>query len=309
MHQPVLLDEVLELIGIRGAGDYVDGTLGSGGHTAVLLHRMGSGGRVLGIDRDEAALERVRARMGVSAGRLILAQGDFGDMVSIAQDHGVDRVDGVLLDLGMSSDQVDTPDRGFSFLQEGPLDMRMDRRQSLTAAELVNTASADELMACFRTLGEEPMAGRIVRAIVADRQGRPFQTTGQLAGLVERVKGGRRGRIHPATKVFQALRMAVNHELDSLTRGLDGALRLVREGGRVAVISFHSLEDRIVKHFFSRHAGRWESLAAGGARWVGELPRMRLVTRKPVTASEEELVRNPRARSAKLRVAERMEES
>jgi len=228
-------------------------------------------------------------------------------MIAIAASRNIEGVDGVVLDLGMSSDQVDTPERGFSFLHEGPLDMRMDRSRGPTACDLINSLDEPALADILWRLGEEQASRRIARAIVSERQGRPITTTAQLAEIVSRAKGGRFGKIHPATKTFQALRMAVNHELESLQRGLDGALTLVKVGGRIGVISFHSIEDRIVKQTFARHVGRWESLQAGGREWVGEKPAAKWITRKPVTASEMELQENPRARSAKLRVVERLD--
>ena len=218
----------------------------------------------------------------------------------------VSDVDGVLLDLGFSSDQMDDAARGFSFQAEGPLDMRLDRSEPRTAADLVNGMEESELADVIFELGEERDARRIARAIVAERVRSPIRTTRRLADVVAAAKRGPRGKIHPATQTFQALRIAVNRELESLDRGLEGALALVKPGGRVGVISFHSLEDRRVKRFFAEHAGRWESLEQGGERWVGAEPQVKLVTRKPVTASEDEIRANPRARSAKLRVAERV---
>jgi 16S rRNA (cytosine1402-N4)-methyltransferase len=209
------------------------------------------------------------------------------------------------LDLGVSSDQLDDPERGFSLMKSGPLDMRMNRAQELTAAHLVNSASEEELAGIFRSLGEEPAAGRIARAIAVQREQGPIETTGRLAEIVGRAKGGRARRIHPATKVFQAVRIAVNRELESLERGLAAALELLRPGGRLAVISFHSLEDRMVKDFFRRHAGGWVNRPAGGREWISEKPEIRLITRKPIRPGGEEIERNPRARSAKLRVAEK----
>lgn len=305
MHEPVLLKEVVELMGIRAGGQYVDGTVGGGGHASAILERAGVEGRLLGIDRDADALARAGETLGAGGPRCVLEHGNFADMIEIAQRHGIERVDGVLLDLGMSSHQVDDPARGFSFQQDGPLDMRMDRTQDLTAARLVNELDEASLANLLWRLGEESASRRIARAIAEARGVRRIETTGRLAEIVGEAQGGRRGRIHPATRTFQALRMAVNREIESLERGLEAALRLVATGGRVAVISFHSLEDRTVKHGFARHAGRWESLPAGGRQWVGERPAVRWITRKPVTPSEEELARNPRARSAKLRIVER----
>lgn len=307
MHRPVLLDEVIELMGIKPGGRYIDGTVGVGGHAGAILEKAGFGGRLFGIDRDAAALARTAERLATWGSGCALEQGDFADMIAMAERHDLKDVDGVLLDLGMSSDQVDSPERGFSFLQDGPLDMRMDFTQDLTAAKLVNETEERALAELLWRLGEEPASRRIAKMICEERARRRIETTGQLAEIVSQAKGGRRGRIHPATKTFQALRMAVNSELESLEKGLEAALTLVAPGGRVAVISFHSLEDRVVKHGFARHVGKWESLAAGGRRWVGDRPVARWITRKPVMASEKELAENPRARSAKLRVVERID--
>ncbi len=230
--------------------------------------------------------------------------GRHGDLGEIADENGWNEVDGILLDLGVSSPQLDEAGRGFSFLREGPLDMRMDRSCGLSAADIVNGESAERLEEMFRVLGEEPQAGRIARAVVRERGRKAFETTVELAELVERVVGRRSGR-HPATRVFQALRMEVNDEVGELGRALEGGLGLLRSGGRFAVITFESLTDRIVKRFFARHIGRMQSLQQGGERWEGEEPRMRAVTGKAVVAAKEETDLNPRSRSAKLRVAEK----
>jgi 16S rRNA (cytosine1402-N4)-methyltransferase len=213
-------------------------------------------------------------------------------------------VDGVLLDLGVSSPQLDEAARGFSFLREGPLDMRMDRTGGVSAAELVNCESAENLERIFREWGEEPQARRVARAIAKARESKRLETTVELAALVERTLG-RHGAHHPATRVFQALRMAVNDEIGELERALEGALEVLKAGGRFAVITFESLTDRIVKRFFAAHVGRMVSLQQGGARWEGVLPRVKAVTRKAVTAGAEELDFNPRSRSAKLRAIEK----
>ena len=307
MHQPVLLKEVIELMGIKPGGRYVDGTVGSGGHAEAIMEIAGFGGRLLGIDRDAAALARTAERLSMWGSGCALEQGDFADMIAMAERHDLKDVDGILLDLGMSSDQVDAPERGFSFLQDGPLDMRMDFTQELTAMKLVNETEERILADILWRLGEESASRRIAKLICSERQRSPIETTGQLADLVIRAKGGRRGKIHPATKTFQALRMAVNSEQESLEAGLEAALNLVAPRGRVAIISFQSLEDRIVKHGFARHVGKWESLPAGGRRWIGERPVARWITRKPVTVSDKESMENPRARSAKLRVVERVD--
>ena len=298
-HRPVLLEETVGALSVRPSGRYVDGTLGRAGHTQAILAR---GGVVLGIDRDDAALSDVGA-LGLNG--LTIAKGNHGDVASIARAHGWDAVDGVLLDLGVSSPQLDEAERGFSFLREGPLDMRMDRSGGETAADLVNGADAERLAEIFRTLGEEPQARRIARALVAAREkGTRFATTTDLADFVARLIG-RHGGHHPATRVFQALRMAVNDELGELVRALDGGLAILKPGGRFAVITFESLSDRIVKRFFAAHVGKMRALQQGGEAWEGDEPKARAVTRKAVVAGAAELELNPRARSAKLRVIER----
>lgn len=299
-HRPVLLEETVGALSVRPGGRYVDGTLGRAGHTQAILAR---GGVVLGIDRDDAALSDVGA-LGLDG--LTTAKGNHGDVAAIARAHGWDAVDGVLLDLGVSSPQLDEAARGFSFLREGPLDMRMDQSTGLTAADLVNGASAERLAEIFRTLGEEPQARRIARALVAAREkGTRFVTTTDLADFVERLVG-RRGGHHPATRVFQALRMEVNDELGELVRALDGGLAILKPGGRFAVITFESLSDRIVKRFFAAHVGKMRALQQGGEAWEGDEPKARAVTKKAVVAGAAELELNPRARSAKLRVVERV---
>jgi 16S rRNA (cytosine1402-N4)-methyltransferase len=294
-----MLDETLDALNVRAGGRYVDGTLGRAGHARAVIAR---GGRVLGIDRDDQALEEV-ARLGLEG--LTAVKGEHGNLEVLAHENGWTQVDGVLLDLGVSSPQLDEAGRGFSFMREGPLDMRMDRSCGISAAELVNEADAVRLESLFREFGEEPQARRIARAIVKAREsGTRFETTLDLAGFIER-QIGRRGGHHPATRVFQALRMEVNDELGELERALEGGLALLKRGGRFAVITFESLSDRIVKRFFAAHAGRMVSLQQGGERWEGEEPKVRAVTRKAVVASEEEMNFNPRSRSAKLRAIEK----
>ncbi len=306
MHRPVLLKEVMELMAIKADGMYVDGTLGSGGHAQAVLQKLGPAGRFLGIDRDEEALARARELLGGWESQCVLVHGNYSEMGEIAANAGFDRVDGVLLDLGVSSDQIDTPERGFSFQTDGPLDMRMDRSQTRAAADLINETPEADLRRILWILGEEKAARRIARAIVRERDRLPIKTTMRLATIVEKAKGGRRGRIHLATKSFQAFRMAVNEELENLDQGLEAAINLLKVHGRLAVISFHSLEDRAVKHLMAEHVGRRESLQAGGEQWTGVEPRLAWVRRKHVMASEEELKSNPRSRSAKLRVVERI---
>ena len=295
-HIPVLLKEVMDALAVRPGGRYVDGTLGRAGHTKEIIAR---GGMVLGIDRDEQAIREIGEVAGLTAVR-----GRHGDLKEIADEKGWDEVDGILLDLGVSSPQLDEAGRGFSFLREGPLDMRMDRSCGLSAADIVNGESAERLEEIFRTLGEEPQARRIAKAVAKERAEKPFETTVELAEFIEKVVGRRNGR-HPATRVFQALRMEVNDEIGELGRALEGGLDLLRRGGRFAVITFESLTDRIVKRFFAGHIGRMVSLLQGGERWEGEEPRMKAVTRRVVVASKEEEDLNPRSRSAKLRAAEK----
>ena len=307
MHESILVNEVLELLQPRAGGVYVDGTVGSGGHAAAVLERMGGDGFLLGIDRDEEAIERSTRRLRRWKGHFRLVHGNYVDMAAIMQACDLPQANGVLLDLGVSSEQLDTPERGFSFNVDARLDMRMNQSQSNTAADLVNQLPEDELVQILREFGEEKKARVVARRIVAAREKQCLATTGQLAEIVSKAVGGRRGRIHPATRTFQALRIAVNGELDCLERGLDEALSVLSIGGRLAAISFHRLEDRRVKHFARDHAGRWESLPQGGAEWRGNTPPVRIVTRRPLVPGAEEILRNPRARSAKLRAMERID--
>ncbi len=297
----------MERLDVRPGGVYVDATLGGGGHSAEILRRAGPDCRLLGIDRDEAALERASRRLESLPGTKVFVHGNHGDLGRIADENGFDAVDGVLIDTGVSSDQLDTAERGFSFRNDGPLDMRMDPGCGETAADLVARLDAAGLADIFRRYGEEPRAGHVARAVVKARDLAPITTTGQLADIVSRSLGGpgrSRGH-HPATRVFQALRMEVNDETGELERALTGALEILAPAGRLAVITFESITDRMVKTFFARHTGRLVSLQQGGERWEGELPRMSPVTRRAVTASDEEIAVNPRSRSAKLRVAEK----
>ncbi|MDD3605256.1 MAG: 16S rRNA (cytosine(1402)-N(4))-methyltransferase RsmH [Kiritimatiellae bacterium] len=300
----MMLEEAVAALAIRPGGIYLDGTAGSGGHTAAILERLAGTGCVVAMDRDDEAIRRCRKRL-AEWSNVVLVNRNYSEMGAALRDLKISGVDGILLDLGVSSDQLAEPQRGFSFQQEGPLDMRMDRNSGLTAAELVNSLPEAELAALIWKWGEERQSRRIAAAIVAAR---PVKSTRQLAEIVERAKGGRRGRIHPATQTFQALRIAVNNEFEHLEQALEDGLGLLNPHGRMAVISFHSLEDRRVKRCFRAHAGRMESLQAGGADWIGERPRVVLVGRKFQTAGPEEMKMNPRARSARLRVVERTED-
>ncbi len=305
-HVPVLRDEVLALLQIRSGSTAIDGTLGAGGHTHALLDRSAPDGKVLGMDADPAALRRTRRLLAtaIAEGRLVLVQAPFAAMESTAHSYGFDQVDQILLDLGVSSFQLETPERGFSFAFDGPLDMRFDPTQGVSAAEIVNTWPEDELAALIYRYGEERRSRAIARQIARRR---PIESTGQLAAVVERAVGGRRGsRTHPATQTFQALRIAVNGELEQLEAVLPQALRLLQPGGRLAVISFHSLEDRIVKQWMAHEARTRTPDPFHPQGGTPHTPRLRIVTRKPVTAQEAEVQANPRSRSAKLRVAERL---
>lgn len=306
MHISVLLNETLEALRVQPGGSYIDGTLGCAGHSAVILEQAGSEGRLLGIDRDTAALARAGERLKCVAGQKVLVHGEHGRIRDLAETNGFTGIDGILLDLGVSSDQLDTPERGFSFRADGPLDMRMKREAGETAADLIARLSVPEMARLFRELGEEPQAQRIARAIDRERQKAPIRTTLALADTVSRALGGAGGKRHPATRIFQALRMAVNGEMEDLKAALEDGLALLAPGGRFAVITFESLTDRVVKQFFKAHAGRYVSLQQGGERWEGELPAVKLIWKHAVTASPEELAHNPRARSAKLRAAERL---
>ncbi|MBO5940646.1 MAG: 16S rRNA (cytosine(1402)-N(4))-methyltransferase RsmH [Kiritimatiellae bacterium] len=294
-----MLTEAVDALDVKAGGIYVDGTLGRAGHSKEILRR---GGSVIGIDRDDDALSAVES-LGIDG--LKAVKGNHGDIAEIIRKEGLEGVDGILLDLGVSSPQLDEGERGFSFRSNGPLDMRMDRSCGMTAADLVRDLCEDELAKIFRAYGEEPQAKRIAKAIVKARASTPIATTLQLAEIVERTVG-RRGAHHPATRVFQALRMHVNDEIGELEKALTGGLECLKAGGRMAVITFESLTDRIVKRFFAAHAGKMVSLQQGGERWEGSLPRVVPVTRKAVTATDAEISANARSRSAKLRVVERL---
>ncbi len=301
-----MLIQMMELLSVKKEGVYIDATVGSGGHAKALLERLGVDGRLLGIDRDEDAIKRTEKRLLDREGQCQLLLGNFSDIKGLAQKARVKEVDGIVMDLGMSSEQIDQGDRGFSFMHEGLLDMRMDRTQAVTAEKIVNTYDRGEIADILWNFGEEKASSRVANRIVLARQKGRIKTTKELAQIVSDAKGGRRGRIHPATKTFQALRIAVNRELESLSKGLEEAVGLLREGGRLAVISYHSLEDRNVKQCFSQHVGRWESLNEGGSRWKGSMPVAQWITHTFVVPDQEEVQQNPRARSSKLRVIERI---
>jgi 16S rRNA (cytosine1402-N4)-methyltransferase len=302
-HVPVMLDEMLAALDVRAGGDYLDATFGAGGYTRAILEAGAT--RVFAIDRDPAAVARAR-QLAADWPALIVLEGRFGAMAELLAPHGVHRLDGIVLDLGVSSMQLGDPSRGFSFAADGRLDMRMSSRGA-SAAEVINRADAQTLAAILRQYGEEPAAGRIARAIVERRVKAPIQRTRELAELVAGVVGRRGGRIDPATRTFQALRIYVNDELGELERGLEAAEGLLGQGARLVVVAFHSLEDRMVKRFLSARSDALPrpsrhlplpSAPPAAARW-------RLPSRRPLRPQPAEIARNPRARSARLRWAER----
>ncbi|MGA8016579.1 MAG: 16S rRNA (cytosine(1402)-N(4))-methyltransferase RsmH [Candidatus Dormiibacterota bacterium] len=310
LHRPVLLHELIEHLQPREGQLAVDGTLGAGGVTAALLDRVGGSGRVLAIDRDPEAIARARERFGgTPAARLTLVHGDFAAIDSLAADHGIAGADQVALDLGTSSDQLGDPLRGFSFRLDGPLDMRMDPTEAVpTAADIVNGWDEEDLAHLVRSYGEERFATPIARAIVRARRIKPLTATSELRRLVEDTVPRRHWpkRIHPATRTFQALRIEVNHELESLRRGLQAAISLLRPGGRIGVISFHSLEDTLVKN--ALHVAAQNCLCPPQQPYCTCAHRasLLLMTRKAIRPGGAELAENPRARSARLRVAEKL---
>ncbi len=292
VHEPVLVEEILRGFALQPGAVVVDATVGFGGHAEALLQAIGPDGRLVGVDRDRDALEQAAKRLENYGDRVKLVHGTFGELARLLTELQVERADAVLFDLGVSSYQLDTPKRGFSFLREGPLDMRMDQTQQRTAAEIINRARVENLADFLREFGQERWAGRIARAIV---RGRPFRTTTELAEAIRRAvppAGRHQGRIDPATRTFQALRIAVNRELELLPEGLKQGVDCLKPGGRIAVLAYHSLEDRIAKVVFREQARQG---------------RLKVLTPKPVRPSEEEVARNSRSRSAHLRMAHRTE--
>ncbi len=308
-HLPVMPDEVLGTLAPRPGSLQIDATVGGGGHTERILEAASPDGRVLGLDADGAAIERVRLRLARFGDRLVLRRANFRELATIAPEAGFGAVDGMLFDLGLSSFQLADRERGFGFRAGGPLDMRFDATRGVPAAELLATLDADELAALFRRYGEEPAAWKIARAIVAARATAPIRTAEELAGLIERVSPPnprQRRRTHPATRTFQALRIAVNEELDALSDGLAAAVDLLRPGGRLVVLSYHSLEDRIVKRAFNAERRGCICPPQAPVCVCGRAPRLRLVTRPSMTPTDVEIDANPRSRSARLRAAERL---
>ncbi|MCS7285999.1 MAG: 16S rRNA (cytosine(1402)-N(4))-methyltransferase RsmH [Anaerolineae bacterium] len=300
-HIPVLLEEVVKGLAVKPGGLYIDATVGEGGHAEAILEASSPDGCLLGIDADDKALEKASEKLARFRGRVALVKANYRDLAITARREGFFQVDGILFDLGFAFFQVEDPQRGFSFYLNGPLDMRYDRSSKLSAYHIVNRTPEEELADIIWRYGEEPRARRIARAIV---QARPIRSTLELAKVVEQVVGSGR-KIHPATRVFQAIRIAVNQELDNLKEALPQTIELLKPGGRLAVISFHSLEDRIVKEFFRQESRDCICPPEMPVCVCGHRATLKVITAKPVKPSPEEVKANPRSRSAKLRIAER----
>lgn len=306
-HVSVLLDECIENLAIKPDGIYVDGTLGLGGHSYEIASRLTTG-RLIGIDRDETAIARAGERLAPFAGKITLVHGNFSDTASILDDLGIDAVDGMLFDLGVSSPQLDEAERGFSYMNDAPLDMRMDRSEGLTAYDVVNDYSADRLNRIFWDYGEERYARRISVAIIAAREKKPVETTFELVDIIKGAlpAAALREKQHPAKRCFQAIRIAVNDELGAISALMDTAPDKLKTGGRLCVISFHSLEDRIVKSGIAARETGCTCPREAPICTCGFIKTLKSVCRKPILPGADEIERNPRARSAKLRVAERV---
>jgi 16S rRNA (cytosine1402-N4)-methyltransferase len=307
-HQPVMVSEVTSSLRCRAGALFVDGTVGGGGHAEAILELTAPDGILIGIDTDEEALEETRKRLHSSGNRKILVKGNFAEMGTIIEGLNIGKVDGILLDLGVSSHQLDTAGRGFSFVMDAPLDMRMDQSCGSSAYDLIHTHSSEELEEIIRDYGEERMARRIARAIVEKRALSPIRTTAELASVVIRAMpdNKRHLRIHPATRTFQALRIAVNDELTGIRRALIAGVGCLKPEGRFSVISFHSLEDRIVKNAFRAEEKGCICPPDLPGCTCGRKPTMKVITKKPIIPSDAEIKGNPRSRSAKLRTAERI---
>lgn len=304
-HKPVLLEETIDALNIKPDGIYVDGTAGGGGHSSEILKRLSPNGRLISIDQDPDAIEAVTERL-KDYKNSIICKGNFSDVVSIVKSLGIESIDGIMLDIGVSSRQLDTPERGFSFHYDAPLDMRMSQ-SGASAYDLVNQLSYEQLVKIISHYGEERFAKQITRAIIREREKQPIATTLQLAEIIKAaVPAAKRREGHPARQTFQALRIAVNGELDRLEEGLQGGFELLKPGGRMAVITFHSLEDRIVKRAMAKWCTGCTCPKDFPVCVCGNKPKAELALRKPAEASEKELSENPRARSARLRAVTKL---
>jgi 16S rRNA (cytosine1402-N4)-methyltransferase len=307
-HITVLLDEAVENLALKKEGTYVDGTLGGAGHSEEILKRLGPGGRLVGIDRDKSALEAAKVRLEAYKDKLFLVHSNFSRMRTALQQNGILGVDGVILDLGVSSPQLDESSRGFSYMQDAQLDMRMDRESIVTAEDIVNEYSGEELTDIIRDYGEEKWASRIAEFIVRERDKNRITTTSELVEIIKKAipASARREGPHPAKRTFQAIRIAVNRELDELREVIPEIVDILNPGGRICIITFHSLEDRIVKESFKKMANPCTCPPQFPICTCNNKPKITLISKKPILPSEEEISRNPRARSAKLRVAQKL---
>jgi 16S rRNA (cytosine1402-N4)-methyltransferase len=309
-HSPVLLEEVIEKLNIKPDGTYIDGTLGGAGHSLQIYKRLNSVGTLIGLDQDEFAIKTSESRLKNADGQanIILANTNFKNMKEVCLKNNISSVDGILLDIGVSSHQLDETERGFSYKKDAPLDMRMDRRGTLTAKMVVNEYTKEQLKEIIQNYGEERWAKRIAEFIVEARVKKPIETTGELVDVIKAAipSGARREGPHPAKRTFQALRIAVNDELGVLEKAVADGIELLSSGGRFCIISFHSLEDRIVKNAFYKKANPCTCPKEFPVCICGKKPLVKLIERKPITPSKKELEENPRARSAKLRVVEKI---
>ncbi len=307
-HRSVLLDECIEGLNIKPDGIYVDGTAGGGGHSFHIAKALTSGGRLIAIDQDAAAIEAAGKRLEPFSDRVTVVRSNFSEVGGVLDNLGIEKIDGILMDLGVSSYQLDTPERGFSYNADAPLDMRMDDRNPLDASVVVNTYSEEKLREIIFGYGEERFGGRIASEIVKARSVRKIENTGELVDIIKRAMpaAAKQGGHHPAKRTFQAIRIEVNSELGVITPAIESAVRYLGEGGRIAIITFHSLEDRIVKQAYAGLAAGCTCPKNFPVCVCGNKPKLKVITRKPILPSETELEENPRSRSAKLRVAEKI---
>ncbi|MGP1432698.1 MAG: 16S rRNA (cytosine(1402)-N(4))-methyltransferase RsmH [Catonella sp.] len=310
-HIPIMLNQVIDGLDIKPDGTYVDGTLGGGGHSYEIAKRLTAGGRLIGIDQDEAAIKAATARLSEFTDRVIIVRSNYAQMVSVLESMGIGQVDGILLDLGVSSYQLDTAERGFSYMEDAPLDMRMDTRQEKTAKDIVNNYSQAELTKIIRDYGEDKFAAKIAAQIVKFRETKPIETTGELADIIKsaipvkfRLTGG-----HPAKRTFQAIRIELNRELGVLEESIEGMIDLLSDKGRMAVITFHSLEDRIVKSAFKKAESPCTCPPNFPICVCGNKSKGFVNSRKPIVPADEEMERNPRSKSSKLRIFVRRREN
>ena len=307
-HRSVLLDECIEGLNIKPDGIYVDGTAGGGGHSFHIASALGEGGRLIAIDQDENAIEAAGKRLAPFGDKVTLVRSNFSRVSEVLDELGIERIDGILMDLGVSSYQLDTPERGFSYNADAPLDMRMDNRNPLDASVVVNTYSEEKLKEIIYGYGEEKFGGKIASEIVKARSIKPIERTGELVDIIKRAmpSAAKQGGHHPAKRTFQAIRIEVNSELDVIRPAIDGAVKRLSAGGRIAIITFHSLEDRLVKQAYASLAEGCTCPRSFPVCVCGNKPKVRIITKKPILPSENELEENPRSRSAKLRVAEKI---